>query len=169
MRAHRSLLLLAVAAMTVSLVGSGLASAAPRATTTTSSQLLAGFKKATGYKLVRNRQLSYAGHYVAYDLGVSSGSKRALFGTFTVYLVTSTDVESDVTDLLSDTHTGVLGTPGPGNIYWEQGTTLQGVPYWQAKRRYGQNVVVKWIGASPVKKTDSSWKRLHKALTAATS
>jgi hypothetical protein len=36
------------------------------------------------------------------------------------------------------------------------------------KRRYGQNVVLMWIGSSAVKKTDPSWKRLHAGLTAAT-
>ena len=46
--------------------------------------------------------------------------------------------------------------------------TLQGVSYWQAKRRYGNNVVVKWIGPTGAKKTDATWKRLHAALTKAT-
>ena len=81
---------------------------------------------------------------------------------------TGPDVEADVTDLLADTRTGELATPSAGNIYWEQGATLQGQVYWQAKRRYGQNVVLTWIGASAVKKTDASWKRLHTALTKAT-
>ncbi len=73
-----------------------------------------------------------------------------------------------MTKLLSDTHTGMLGTPTAAKIYWEQGSTLQGTPFWQAKRQYGPNVVLNWIGSQPVKKTDATWKRLHTALTAAT-
>ena len=104
----------------------------------------------------------------AYDLGVATAANKARWGTFTVYLVTAANADAEVGDLLSDSHTGMLGTPSAGGIYWEQGVTLQGVSYWQAKRRYGQNVVVKWIGPTGAKKTDASWKRLHKALTAAT-
>ena len=43
----------------------------------------------------------------------------------------------EVTDLLADGHTGVLGTPGAGNIYWEPGRTIYGDRFWLAKRRYG--------------------------------
>jgi len=144
------------------------ATASSAAPGTTATQLTTRFRQATGVKLVPNKQVSYAGHYKAYDLGVQTAAKTARWGTFTVYLVTSADVEADVTDLLSDTHTGVLGTPSAGNIYWEQGTTIHGQGYWQAKRRYGQNIVLTWIGASYAKKTDASWKRLHTALTKAT-
>jgi hypothetical protein len=138
------------------------------APTTTASQLTKRFKTSTGQKLVPNGQQSYPGHFKAYDGGIQTAALKARFGTFTVYLVTAADVEAEVTRLLSDSHTGQLGAPSAGKIYWEQGVTLQGVNYWQAKRRYGQNVVVKWIGASPAKKTDATWKRLHAALTAAT-
>jgi hypothetical protein len=37
-----------------------------------------------------------------------------------------------------------------------------------AKRRYGGDVVLTWIGSKPVKKTDSTWARLHTALTKVT-
>jgi hypothetical protein len=144
-------------------------STAAAAQTTTAAQLTSRFKAATGAKLVRNKQLSYAGHYTAYDLGAHpSAVNAARYGKFTVYLVTGSDVEADVTDLLADTHTGELGTPGPGNIYWEAGTTLYGDKYWQAKHRYGQNVVLEWTTTSTVRKTDATWKRLHAALTKAT-
>lgn len=138
------------------------------APTTTSTQLTKRFKAATGQKLVANKQMSYAGHYKAYDGGAQSPALRARYGTFTVYLVTTGDVETEVTDLLANSHTGQLGAPSAGKIYWEQGVSLYGDPYWQAKRRYGQNVVLTWIGSSAAKKTDASWKRLHAALTAAT-
>ncbi len=138
------------------------------APTTTASQLTKRFKTATGQKLVLNKQQSYAGHYKAYDLGFSTAANKARWGTFTVYLATAADVDAEVTDLLSDSHTGMLGTPSAGGIYWEQSVTLQGLSYWQAKRRYGQNVVVKWIGPTSAKKTDATWKRLHTALTKAT-
>lgn len=138
------------------------------ASTTTATQLTTRFKASTGEKLVVNSQQSYAGHHKAYGLRVPTAFTRAKWGTFTVYLVTGPDVETEVTRLLADTRSGVLGTPSAGNIYWEQGATLQGQVYWQAKRRYGQNVVLTWIGSAATKKTDASWKRLHKALTAAT-
>ena len=160
-RVKRLVLLLA-------LVGLVVATAAAAAPTTTAKQLTTRWKAATGVKLVVNKQMSYAGHYVAYDLGTQSGSGKARFGTFTVLLVTDPDVETQVTSLLSDTHTGTLGTPGAGNIYWESGSTVHGDTFWQAKRRYGQNVVVWWTTTSGQKKTDATWKRLHAALTKAT-
>jgi hypothetical protein len=152
-------------AVLVGLVAAASPSASP---TTTAAQLTTRFKAATGQKLLPNKTSSYAGHYRAYDLGVQSVATRARWGTFTVYLVTAADVDAEVTNLLSDTRTGTLGTPTAGGIYWEQGATLQGQVYWQAKRRYGQNVVLKWIAASSQKKLDGAWKRLHTALTKAT-
>ncbi len=135
---------------------------------TTATQLTTRFKSATGQKLVVSKQRSYAGHYKAYDGGIQTAVLKARLGTFVVYLVTASDVEGEVTELLSDSHTGQLGTPSAGKIYWEQGVTLYGTKYWQAKRRYGQNVVLTWIAPSGAKKTDATWKRLHAALTAAT-
>jgi hypothetical protein len=150
------------------LVGLVLAASPFAASTTTAAQLTTRFKAATGVKLLPNKDASYAGHYRAFDLGPPSVATRARWGTFTVYLVTSADVDADVTKLLSDTRTGTLGTPTPAGVYWEQGATLHGQVYWQAKRRYGQNVVVTWIGYSGQKKLDGAWKRLHTALTKAT-
>jgi hypothetical protein len=144
------------------------ATASVATSATTSTQLTTRFKAATGQKLAVNKQKSYAGHYRAYDGGVQTATLRARYGTFTVYLVTAADVEAEMTDLLADSHTGQLGTRSAGGIYWEQGVSLYGDKYWQAKRRYGQNVVLAWIGSTPVKKTDATWKRLHAALTAAT-
>ena len=138
------------------------------APTTTATQLTTRFKAATGMKLVVNKQKSYAGHYKAYDGGVQTSALKARYGTFTVYVVTASDVDAGVTELLADSHTGQLGARSAGGIYWEQGVSLYGDSYWQAKRRYGSNVVVSWIGSTPVKKTDATWKRLHVALTAAT-
>jgi hypothetical protein len=138
------------------------------ATATTPKQLTTSFKRTTGQKLLVNKLKSTPGSYVAYDLGTPSISSRAKWGTFTIYVVTAADAATQVTKLLSDTHTGMLGTPTAAKIYWEQGSTLQGTPFWMAKRQYGTNVVVQWIGSQPVKKTDASWKRLHTALMAAT-
>jgi hypothetical protein len=158
-------LVLLIALLALVAVGS----TAAAVNTTTAAQLTSRFKAATGAKLVRNKTLSYAGHYAAYDLGAHpSAANAARFGQFTVYLVTAADPSADVDKLLADTHTGVKGTPGPGNIYWEAGSTLYGDKYWQAKRQYSQNVVVKWTTTSAVRKTDATWKRLHTALTAAT-
>ena len=143
--------------------------AQPSATSVTAAQLQQKFRKSTGDKLVVNRKTSYAGHYVAFDVGAASIARKAKYGTFTVYLITGTDVEAEVNDLLADGHTGVLGTPSAGNIYWEYGKTVYGDTYWMAKRRYGSNVVLWWIGSKPVKKTDRTFKRLHTTLTKATS
>jgi hypothetical protein len=143
------------------------AAASVAAPGTTASQLTKRFKASTGEKLVRNTLLSSSGRYVAYDLGVQTIARKARWGTFTVYLVTSPDVETVVTDLLKDKRTGQLATPTAAKIYWESGTNLQGITYWQAKRRYGNNLVLKWIGPSNTKRTDASWKRLHTALTSA--
>ena len=159
---HRAALMLAVF---VALVVVAAPSADP---TTTTTQLTSRFKAATGEKLLVNKNTSYAGHYRAYDLGVQTPTKRARWGTFTVYLVTAADVDAEVKSVLADTRSGALGAPTAGGIHWEQGATLQGQVYWQAKRRYGQNVVVTWIGSAATKKTDASWKRLHTALTKAT-
>ncbi len=142
--------------------------AAPAATSVSAKQLTTRFKKATGEKLVVNKLKTSPGAQVAYELRVQTFASKAKWGTFTVYLVTAADVEAGVTRLLADTHTGTLGRPTAAGIYWEQGATLTGTPFWMAKRRYGKNVVLTWIGNQPVKKTDASWKRLHKALVAAT-
>jgi hypothetical protein len=134
----------------------------------TAAQLTASFKKSTGDKLVPNRNMSSPGYYKAFDAGVPTIARKGKYGTFTVYLVTAADVEAVATDLLADTHTGLLGTPGAASIYWESGATIHGDVYWQAKKRYGRNVVLHWVGSNPVKKTDKSFKRLHTALLKAT-
>jgi hypothetical protein len=158
-------LLAATAAVTVLAASAAQAAAAP----VTQWQLTTRFKQATGERLVVNRKTSYPGHYLALDLGAPSIYRKARYGTFTVYLVDGPEVEADVTDLLADGHTGVLGTPGPGNIHWESGTTIYGDRFWLAKRRYGANLVLWWIGSKPVRKTDASWTRLHRALVRVTS
>ena len=135
---------------------------------TSASQLTTRFKAATGEKLVPSKTLSYAGHYRGYDLGVPTAAKKARWGTFAVYLVTGADAQAEVNDLLADSHTGVLGVPTAGNVYWEQGVSIFGDRYWTAKRRYGQNVVLTWTSTGGQKKTDATWKRLHTALTKAT-
>ena len=92
--------------------------AQPSASKVTATKLTTSFRQSTGDRLLLNKKMSYAGHYKAYDVGVASIAKKGKYGIFTVYLVTGTDVEAEVTDLLSDSRTGMLGTPGPGNIYW---------------------------------------------------
>jgi hypothetical protein len=132
-------------------------------------QVAKRFEQATGEKLVANRRASYVGHYAALDLGGVTMARRARYGTFTVYVVTGRDVDGEVTELLADGHTGALGAPAAGGIHWERGTTIGGDRYWLAKRRYGANVVLWWIGSQPVRKTDATWARLHRALVRVTS
>jgi hypothetical protein len=154
----------AAAALAVLLVTAASVALAQAPANVTAAQLTASFKKSTGDKLVLNKKMSYPGHYRAYDVGAVSIARKAKYGTFTVYLVTGSDLEAEVKDLLADGHTGALGTPGAANIYWESGKTIYGDQYWMAKKRYGGNVVLWWIGSKPVKKTDKTFKRLHTAL-----
>ena len=156
-----------LAVSVVALVLPALVCASAPGPTVTAWQVSTRFKQATGDRLLVNKKASYPGHYTALDLGAVSIAKKARYGTVTVYVVTDPDVEAAVTDLLADGHTGVLAQPGLGNIYWESGTTMYGDRYWLAKRRYGVNVVLWWIGATPVKKTDASFRRMHAALTKA--
>lgn len=157
-----------VAAVVLALVAAT-AFAQPSTSSVTATKLQSSFKQSTGDKLLPNKRMSYPGHYKAYDAGVATIARKGKYGTFTVYLVTGADLEAEVTDLLADARTGMLEQPGPGNIYWEAGSTIHGDLYWLAKRRYGENVVLWWIGSKPVKKTDRTFKRLHAAFTKAVS
>jgi hypothetical protein len=130
----------------------------------TAAKLKSGFRTGTGQTLVVNRQKSYPGHYTAFDLGAPSMFRQARYGIFTIYLVSGAEAAADVTDLLSDAHTGALGAPASGGIYWESGTTPRGDRYWLAKKRYGSNVVLHWTSTKPVKKTDGTFATLNRAL-----
>jgi len=156
-RAHLRLALLA--ALVVLAVAVAPASGA---TALTASRVVAGFKAATGSKLLANRQSSYPGHYTALSVAPSI-SNQGKYGSFVIYVVGPNDVAGDVRKLLADGHTGVLGTPGPSKIYWEGGRYLTGGRYWLAKKQYGANVVLWWYGFE--KKTNVAFKRLHAALT----
>ncbi len=140
------------------------ASASAEVHIASTSQVIARFSAATGEKLRVNPKLGYPGHYVALDLGAPSISKKARYGVFTIYVVTASDPTTDATDLLADAHTGTLGAPGAAAIFWESGSTLTGEHYWLAKKRYGANVVLTWIGTDDARKTEASFTRLHRAL-----
>ena len=125
-------------------------------------RLISRFKAQTGTTLTVDRRAAYPGHYTA--LGVpQSVSNIGRYGHFTIWVVTSRQ-EEDVTSLLTNVHTGTLGTPGAASIYWEHGSTMGGTAYWLAKKRYGSNVVLWWYGSA--RKTDASFRRLHHALIA---
>ena len=158
-------LIVAVAAALAASLAAG-ASGAP--STVTVAQLKSGFKKATGQALVVDRERSNPGHYTAFNLGVQTMTKRARYGTFTIYLVSGSDVTGDVQGLLTNPHTGQLDPPAAGGIYWEKDSTMTGTDIWMAKRPYGANVVIWWTTTSPVRKTDRTWTVLHKALTSVT-
>jgi len=128
----------------------------------TQAQLVSAFKERTGTRLIIDRRASYPRHYAA--LGVpQSISNVGRYGRFSIWVVTSAQ-EEDVTALLTNPHTGALGKPGPASIYWEHGTTMDGSGYWLAKKRYGANLVLWWYGSA--RKTDASFRTLHRALTA---
>lgn len=131
------------------------------ATAPTASQAVARFKAATGAKLLVDKRSSYPGHYTALSLP-SSISNQGKYGRFTLYVVGPNDVAADVRKLLADAHTGVLGTPGLANIFWEQGRYLSGGTYWLAKKQYGGNLVLWWYGTE--KRVNPAFTRLHKAL-----
>ncbi len=150
------LALLVGAVMAMGVASSGAAPAAPP----TPAAVAAQFKKVTGRVLVPDRLHSRAGKYTAYTM-TDSVTNRSLFGTFTLYVVTSGN-EADAAGLLVNTHTGAPGTPGPSNIYWEPGRFLSGTPYYLGKKRYGTSVVLWWYGDQ--QKVDTRFKRIHKAL-----
>ena len=148
----------------VFLVGAAVASAQP---SVTPSRLTTKFKAATGERLRVDTQISYPGHYRAYDAGPVTIASKGKWGTFTVFLVTGPDLAAEMTDLLTDAHTGVLGKPTAFGIYWEKGKTPYGDTYWLAKKRYGKNVVLWWTTPTAAKRTDATFKRLHQALLVA--
>ena len=128
----------------------------------TSSLVTARFKAATGAKLVADRASSYQGHYAALGLPPSI-TNQARFGRFSLYVVGPATTADDVTQLLADSHTGALGTPGASQIYWEKGRYLTGGTYWLAKKQYGPNLVLWWYGTE--KKGSPAFPRVHKVLT----
>ena len=151
-----------VFAVAVGLLAAATALAATTRPALTQAQVVSGFKKQTGTTLTLDRRGSYSGHYRALVVPQSL-SNIGRYGHFTIWVVTSGQ-EDDVTSLLSNSHTGTLGTPGAASIYWEQGATMSGTGYWLAKKRYGSNVVLWWYGSA--RKTDAAFRRLHHALTA---
>lgn len=132
----------------------------------TAAQLVKRFKAATGSTLRVDRRASYPGHYTALALA-GSIANQGRYGRFVVFVVGPKTQAADVTDLLADGHTGVLGTPGPSTIYWESGSTIGGEQFWLAKKSYGANVVLWWYGST--RKIDRTFKRVHLALRRAVS
>jgi hypothetical protein len=148
---------LLVGALATAAAGAALSQGPP-----TPGQVVTGFKARTGATLLVDRRSSYPGHYTALAVPQSI-SNIGRYGRFTIWVVTSGDV-TDVSDLLSDPHTGQLGTPAAASIYWEHGRTVGGAEYWLAKKRYGTSIVLWWYGTS--RKVDARFTRLHRALLA---
>ena len=144
----------------------GLAAADAHASATvplSASQVVARFKTATGATLLVDRRSSYPGHYSALSLAPSI-TNQGRYGHFTLYVVGPASTAADVTQLLADGHTGILGTPGASHIYWEHGRYLTGGSYWLAKKQYGANLVLWWYGTQ--QKADAAFTRVHKPLAA---
>jgi hypothetical protein len=129
----------------------------------TAAQLRAGFKKATGQKLVVDSVRSSAGRYTAFNLGTPTFTRLARYGNFTIFVV-SGDIAANVNGLLTDQRTGQLEPPAAGGIHWEHGASLGGGLTWTAKHVYGSNVVLWWTTSQDVKKTDRTYAKLHTAL-----
>ena len=132
------------------------ATTAPSATALTQAQVIKRFEKQTGRRLV-----PAPGRSGALALP-KSATNLAYYGDFALWVVPPGNLENDVARLLTDVHTGELGTPGAAGIYWEKGTYLGGEPYWLGKKRYGANLVLWHYGTTP--KVDPPFKRLHKVL-----
>lgn len=151
-------------ALVVALVTFAVAGArASGATALTAPQVVDRFKAATGAKLLVDKGSSYPGHYTALSLPPSI-TNQGRYGRFTLYVVGPATTAADLTQLLADGHTGVLGTPGASGIYWESGRYLSGGTYWLAKKQYGGNLVLWRWGAT--QKVDPAFARLHKLLLA---
>ena len=127
----------------------------------TRAQVIKRFEQAAGRRLAVDPAATRAGHYTALRLP-KSVTNVALYGDFTLWLVAPGTLESDVAQLLTNAHTGKLGTPGASGIYWEQASSLGGGKVWLAKKRYGQNLVLWHYGQT--QKVDPAFKRLHQAL-----
>jgi len=141
------------------------AAAGARASSTpplTASMVTSRFKAATGAKLLTVRASSYPGHYAALGLPPSI-TNQARYGRFVLHVVGPATTTDDVTQLLADGHTGVLGTPGASLIYWEKGRYLTGGTYWLAKKQYGPNLVLWWYGTQ--KKVSPAFSRVHKVVS----
>lgn len=127
------------------------------------ADVVARFKAATGSRLVVDRRATRPGRYTALELPPSV-TNLATYGDFTLWVVGTTSLEEDVSQLLADAHTGTVGEPGAAGIHWERNTALGGTTRWLAKKRYGANLVLWRITAAP--KVDASFRRLHKVLSA---
>ena len=92
----------------------------------------------------------------------SSVTNTATYGDFRLYLLAPGTTADDADELLVNLHTGELGSPGPGGVYWEQTRMLSGGTVWLGKKRYGPNLVLWHYGS--VQKVDPTFKRLHQAL-----
>lgn len=126
------------------------------------SQVIKRFAQATGRTLAVDRGASRPGHYTVLRLS-SSVTNTATYGEFKLFLVAPGTLDADTRQLLLNVHTGELGSPAAGGIYWEQTRLLSGGTVWLGKKRYGQNLVLWHYG--PIPKVDPTFKRLHKALT----
>lgn len=137
------------------------ATTAPDTAALTPAQVIKRFETATGRKLAADARSARAGHYTALRLA-KSVTNIALYGDFTIWVVAPGALEADSRQLLTNAHTGALGTPGAAGIYWEQGSSLGGQAYWLGKKRYGANLVLWHYGTAA--KVDPAFKRLHKVL-----
>lgn len=140
----------------IALIALGPARAATATSPLTQAQVVKRFETATGRKPV-----AWPGHSGALRLS-KSGTNLALYGDFVLWVVGPDARTETIERLLTDAHTGELGTPGAAGIYWEQGSALGGQHYWLGKKLYGTNLVLWRYGATA--KVDPSFKRLHKVL-----
>lgn len=130
----------------------------------TAKQVIARFRAATGDTLVRDSRGSVRGAYDMVDFGAHpSLGLLGKYGQFFLYVVHSADTEKDVAELLADAHSGQPIAPDARGIRWEYGVSLRGERYWTAKKRYGRNVVMLWLGTSR-KATDRGWERVNGVL-----
>ena len=140
----------------IALIALGPARAATATPALTQAQVVKRFETATG-----RRPAAWPGHPGALKLP-KSATNLALYGDFVLWVVGPDARAETIEQLLTDVHTGELGTPGAAGIYWEQGSAIGGQQYWLGKKLYGANLVLWRYGATA--KVDPSFKRLHKVL-----
>ncbi|MBA2537946.1 MAG: hypothetical protein H0V20_11020 [Actinobacteria bacterium] len=155
------LLALALAALAV-VTGCG-ATTEPeqQATRYTASDVVQQFKSEPGSpRLRRAAGVDTAWEQLGLGLNVSDRLLRR-YGVFTVYVVEPGNEEA-VDSLLTDKATGKPLQPDEQGVYWELDTQSKD---WIGYTKYGENVVLAWLGGRSEPEVDARWARLNRLIS----
>ena len=158
---RRTACLVFVAGALVAPVGAHAAAGRTAATPLTAARVLALFKAQTGAKLSRSTLAAPTAGTTRRSCCRSRSRISAVTGTSRSGSSRSGD-QQDVHDLLSDVHTGVLGTHDSSGIYWERASNVYGQTSWLAKKQFGAQIVLWWYGSA--RKADATFVRLQRVL-----